>query len=338
MFYLALLVLGFFCGRMASLLACWCLEDVATAPPGRLGILTCRACEVPFTAWQQALGLVTPRVTCRACFQRQRGWVLWVSFACGMLFCGFGWLLVEGACQTVTEVRPVHSMAVDRLPFQLLFLFLMLVVTITDLIDYAIPDVVVASGVVFAVIVAAVSGDLQMIHVWVDWSDELVELHGPYLPDWMKTHQHLHGLIWSLCGMLVGAGVIWLVRIIAGLILGVVAVGFGDVILMAMIGAFMGWQPVLCVLAIAPVSGIVVAGAARIFSGSSFVAFGPYLTFAGLVVLCSWRLLWVELGLRTVFSHWPTVVGLVLGTLVMLSLLLGAMRAFRSIPTASLRK
>lgn len=229
-------------------------------------------------------------------------------------------------------------MSVDRLPFQLAFVFLMLVATITDLLDYAIPDLVIWTGVAVAVIGATASGDLQMIHVWVNWDYELAELHGPYLPEWMKTHRHLHGAVWSLSGLLIGGGIMWIVRNIARFILGYAAVGFGDVTLMMMIGAFMGWQPTLCVLAIAPIGGIVLGTISRLFFGRTYVAFGPYLTFSAVVVLCTWQLLWVQLDLRIIFSHWPTIVGLVLGTLLLLSALLSMLRLFRNVPAEVFRQ
>ncbi len=92
----------------------------------------------------------------------------------------------------------------------------------------------------------------------------------------VKHHQHIHGFIWSLSGLLTGAGLMWLARVAANVILGVPAIGFGDVTLLAMIGAFMGWQPPLCALAIAPLSRESFWGSeATDHHRRSFVAFGP---------------------------------------------------------------
>lgn len=225
-----------------------------------------------------------------------------------------------------------------RLPFHLLLIFLLLVCTITDLIDYVIPDIIVLSGALMAIVAATLSGELQMIHIWVSWDNDLVTLYGPYLPEWMKTHQHLHGLAWSIAGLVTGGGLTWIVRNAAGLILGYPAVGFGDVTLMAMIGAFMGWQPVLCVLAIAPLAAFVVGSAIALITGRSFLALGPYLALAAVIVLCSWRWLWQEWELRTIFSHVPTVIGLVGGSLAVLCLLLAGVRLFRLLPTEVMKR
>jgi len=248
----------------------------------------------------------------------------------------FAWLLQHG-CQTVTEVRPSMEFWQNRLPFHLVFIFLLTTATIADLLDYVIPDAIVVAGILIAIAFATLTGELQLIHVWVDWDYDFVMLYGPYLPEWMKQHQHLHGLVWSLCGLLTGAGLMWGARIAAHLILGIPAIGFGDVTLMAMIGAFMGWQPTLCVLSIAPIVGLVLGVGGRIITGRSFVAFGPYLCIAALIVLCTWRLLWEEIQLKIIFSHWPTIAGMVSGSFAAFCVLLFALRIFRAVPAERLR-
>ncbi|MFN9036271.1 MAG: prepilin peptidase, partial [Planctomyces sp.] len=259
--------------------------------------------------------------SCSVCGKRLSR-LSWLAAICtGVLFLAFAWGLELG-CQTVTEVRPALPVWQVRLPFHLLFLFLLVAAVVSDLIDYVIPDQIVLTGAAAAVVLAVVSGDLQMIHVWVDWSDELVQVYGPYLPQWMKDHQHLHGLVWSLSGLVVGASLVWLGRIAANGILGFPAIGFGDVTLMAMIGAFMGWQPVLCVLAVSPIVGIVLGLSVFIVTGRGFMAFGPCLAAGAVVVLFAWRAIWEQQGLRIIFGHWPTILGLILGAFVLYCLLL----------------
>jgi leader peptidase (prepilin peptidase)/N-methyltransferase len=265
-------------------------------------------------------------------------WPLPVAVAAGAAFSTFAWLVVEAHCQTVTEVRPAAPLWANRLPFHFLLLFFLLTSVLTDLLDYVIPDQITRTGTALAVLLAFASGDLQIIHIWVDWSYELVSIYGPWLPQWMKDHQHLHGLAWSLAGLATGAGLTEITRTLAHKILGFPALGAGDVTLMAMIGAFIGWQPTLCTLAIAPIAAFAVGLPVFVLSGRSFIAFGPWLCLAATVVICSWRALWEQQKLRIVFSHWPTVAALVAGSLASYTVLLLALRWFRAAPPEKLRR
>ncbi len=247
-------------------------------------------------------------------------------------------MLIEANCQSIEEVQPSGTLTSGRLPFHLWLISLLVLVTLTDLLDYVISDIVVIVGVVSAVALAVFSGELQMVHFWVNWDEAIPGLRGPYLPTWMDQHRHLHGLVWSLAGMVTGAGLLWILRLSAQLVLGTPAVGFGDVTMMAMVGAFVGWQPTLCIIAFAPLAGMVVGPVIRWITGRSFVAFGPYLAVSTLTILCSWSMIWRDWSLRTVFSHWPSVVGLVAGSVVVLTLLLLVVRGFRSLPTSAMRR
>jgi leader peptidase (prepilin peptidase)/N-methyltransferase len=255
----------------------------------------------------------------------------------GIIFCFYAWMLIDAGCQTVSEVRPATPLLYSRLPFQLLFISLLATAVLTDLIDYVIPDPIPCTGIALAMGLATFSGELQMIHLWVDWNDDLVSLYGPFLPQWIKDHQHLHGLAWSLSGGVMGSGLMWLARILAHRILGFPAIGFGDVTLMAMIGSFMGWQPVLCVLAVAPIIGMLIGLTAFVVTGRSFVAFGPYLCAAAFAILCTWREIWEVQGLRIIFGHWPSLAAILTGTFSLYCLLLWGVRILRETPTQQLR-
>lgn len=325
-----LFLTGLISGRIAAVWGCRLVDDTTNA-----GLIRCHACNLTHSLTRQLVGL--PGQRCPCCGVLGRMWPQVTAVLTGLLFAAYGHsLLIEG-CQTVSEVRPSSPLWQNRLPFHLLFLFLLLIVTITDLLDYSISDLIIGLGVGIAIILAGFSGELQMIHIWVRWDNLMVDLYGPYLPEWMKHHQHLHGIAWSTAGMLTGSLLIWVVRIIAHGILGYQAIGFGDVTLMAMIGAFIGWQPVLCTLALAPIAGILLGTTLRLITGRSFVAFGPHLAFAAVTVLFSWRYLWEDLRFRNIFSHWPTIAGLVGGTLAGISILLLGIRIFRMVPVDRIR-
>ena len=332
-----LLTLASVCGLLAGTLASrWALKLVPTPSPHSPN----SAPHTPCTTCMALSTLSVPKLratSCLMCGRRIPRWPVPVALLAAATFAAFTWLLVFLRCQSVAEVQPAGPLYLHRLPFHFLLLFLLLTAILTDLLDYSIPDAITLPGTLLAVLLAFTSGDLQMIHIWVNWDYELVSIYGPWLPQWMRDHQHLHGLAWSLAGMAAGASVTEIIRSLAHKILGFHALGFGDVTLMAMIGAFIGWQPVLCTLAIAPLAGIAIGLPAFILSRRSFIAFGPCLCLAAIIVICSWRQLWEGQKLRIIFSHWPTVASLLAGSLAAYTLLLLALRWFRTTPPESLR-
>jgi hypothetical protein len=68
--------------------------------------------------------------------------------------------------------------------------------------------------------------------------------------------------------------------------------GFGDVTLMAMIGAFLGWQACLMIFFFSPFAALIVAVAQWLFTRRHDIAFGPYLCLAALYVIVKWQDVW----------------------------------------------
>ena len=111
-------------------------------------------------------------------------------------------------------------------------------------------------------------------------------------PAWFAAHPHWQGLATSTVGLLVGAGLVWIVRVIGSAALRKEAMGFGDVTLMGMVGAFLGWQPAVIVFFLAPFFGLVVGLAQWITRGNKVIPYGPFLSLATLVVLLLWDPIW----------------------------------------------
>ncbi len=176
-----------------------------------------------------------------------------------------------------------------RLVFHLILLTLLVAATTIDLDQYLIPDQITVPGVIVGIGIATGFGNMHLMPVWVDWNRVHV-IYGPYIPEWIKTHPHWHGLVFSLAGLAIGAGITWLSRLISQWVLGTEALGFGDVTLMAMIGSFLGWQPVVFVFLLAPPCGIVIAIAQRLTRGRRMLPYGPFLSAATVVVLFGWAL------------------------------------------------
>jgi leader peptidase (prepilin peptidase)/N-methyltransferase len=230
-----------------------------------------------------------------------------VEVATGILFAAYVLAAVRFECQQVPEVRPDDSWRYGRILYHLVLITLLVAATGTDLRNFAIPDQITIPGMIFGIAAAVVSGQLQMEHVWVDWNQEVPGINGPYIPAWLDAHRHWHGFAWSVAGGLVGAGLTAFVRGLSGLILRREALGSGDITLLAMIGAFIGWQPTVAVFVLAPLFGIVSALPLRLFGRQSHLPYGPFLAAATIGVLFSWRWLWQST--RLVFGH-PQSLGL----------------------------
>lgn len=109
---------------------------------------------------------------------------------------------------------------------------------------------------------------------------------------WFWGGVHWQSLFSSLLGLAFGGGLIWAVRIIGSSALGKEAMGFGDVTLLAMIGAFLGWQPALMIFFLAPFTAVLIAIVQFLVTRRSDIAFGPYLCASTLILLLGWQKIW----------------------------------------------
>lgn len=96
------------------------------------------------------------------------------------------------------------------------------------------------------------------------------------------------GLFSGLVGLAVGGGVIWAIRIVATWALNMEAMGFGDVTLMAMIGAFIGWQAALIAFFLSPFAAIVIVLVRFVITRDAYTPFGPYLCAATVMTMIWW--------------------------------------------------
>lgn len=97
------------------------------------------------------------------------------------------------------------------------------------------------------------------------------------------------GLVNALFGILLGGGLFYLIAKVSSWWLGQEAMGGGDIKLIAMIGAFLGWRNVLLTIFIAALTGSIVGLYLMIVLGKDrkyAVPFGPFLALGAVVSLC----------------------------------------------------
>jgi prepilin signal peptidase PulO-like enzyme (type II secretory pathway) len=111
---------------------------------------------------------------------------------------------------------------------------------------------------------------------------------------WRHGGDNWQALLSSLVGMAASGGLVWAVRVIGAAVLHREAMGFGDVTLMAMIGAFLGWQPCLIIFFLAPFAGLVIGVLRLILFRDREIPYGPFLCLAALVVIVGWAYLWLR--------------------------------------------
>jgi leader peptidase (prepilin peptidase) / N-methyltransferase len=119
----------------------------------------------------------------------------------------------------------------------------------------------------------------------------LIQFRIGYAPDLMLSQS----LIDSLAGALIGASVLFSIALAYRLVRKIEGMGLGDVKMIAMLGAVLGWEPLFPLLVVASVIGAVVGGVVAANSDKGMqaaVPFGVFLGLAALVMLFFGPTLW----------------------------------------------
>jgi len=148
----------------------------------------------------------------------------------------------------------------------------LIVSTFIDFELYIIPNEITFSGVLIGPVLSLVWPQLHQ--------------RAPIRGYWAATGlPRLDSLLWSVMGILVGGGVVFLCGLIGKLVLRKDAMGFGDVKLMAMVGSVCG--PILVVAAffIAPFFGLLMGIPKLILHKQHVIPYGPFLSIATLMTI-----------------------------------------------------
>lgn len=111
------------------------------------------------------------------------------------------------------------------------------------------------------------------------------------VPAWATGHPALHGIAVSVAGALTGGLTVWAIRTVGTRIIGIEAVGEGDVWLMAMVGSFLGWQPVLIAMGLSLFYSLGTA-IVCLFVGKVDTPYGPYLSLGSVTTIFAWPWIW----------------------------------------------
>ncbi|MCA9067886.1 MAG: prepilin peptidase [Planctomycetaceae bacterium] len=259
--------------------------------------------------------------------------------------------LVEGW----SDITMLHL----RYVYHMILLEALLVASLIDLDTMTIPDGSTLPAMILGIVGAFALGQMYLVPVWFQDSSFVKgfapeALHAPFgemesllnqqriphqrdvslygsgfeVPYWVKTSPHLHGLAVSLAGLLVGGGIVWGVRIIGYWTLRREAMGFGDVILMALVGVFLGWQATLVAFFVAPFFAMLVTvlrGITHlIFRGKGqggYMPYGLYLSLGAMAVLLSWKWIWPIVGKWFSTGPFVPLMGIILLVLMVPALL-----------------
>jgi len=218
--------------------------------------------------------------------------------------------------------------------FHIFLIQALLVATFIDFDLQIIPDGSTVPAMIFAVLASTVFGQLFLVPVWFDDPSNrnmFLELSPDWL-DWIffdfnpeqfaSAHPHVHGFLVSIVGLVVGGGSIWVVRIIGFRVLKQEAMGFGDVVLMACIGAFVGWQPVIVVFFLAAMCAMVSVIVGSIFRRKREIPYGPYISIGTLLLLLFWKQIWLEWRVKAYFDLGAGIIfaGIAMAAMLFLSL------------------
>src|SRR6267154_4091592 len=143
------------------------------------------------------------------------------------------------------------------LGFDLAFAAAMLALIFIDAEHMILPNAITYPGILFALITRAVIPYFAGPNHFDDLP-QLITLLPPTYPAWVVS------LIGATIGALAGGGSLWLMGFLWEKLRGVEAMGFGDVKMMLMVGAFLGWRLTILTILIGALTGSI-AGIALMY-------------------------------------------------------------------------
>ncbi len=205
-----------------------------------------------------------------------------------------GWLMLRGRCRACrAPISPrypavealtaalfaltmwFHSGLTLSLPFDLVFVAAIVALVFIDAEHMILPNVITYPGVLFALLARVVVPNLYgvgfLTALQPEFSPRLISLEG------------------AVIGALAGGGFLWLVGWLWERLRGVEAMGLGDVKMMFMVGAYLGWPRTMLTIFIGVLTGSIVGVVMMLRSGERdmqmLLPFGIFLGAGAIISL-----------------------------------------------------
>jgi leader peptidase (prepilin peptidase) / N-methyltransferase len=244
----------------------------------------CLRCWTPIAARDNIpiLSWLALRGECRNCGSRISARYPLVELLVGLLFLGLYYVDVLSAPRDAWRQIPVH--ALSTLAYHAIFAALLVAATFIDYDLFIIPDQITVTG--------------MLLGLGLGTLDPRIRLEPA------AATSHGQGFWVGFLGLAIGAGLTQSVRVLGSRMLGREAMGFGDVTLMAMIGAFLGWQAAIMTFFLGAFVGLAHAfwklviyvkkwlGGRKLSSADRELPFGPYLSMGAMILVFTWTWLW----------------------------------------------
>jgi leader peptidase (prepilin peptidase)/N-methyltransferase len=231
---------------------------------------------VPIVSW------LVLRGACRECGCRIALRYPLVEALVGLLFVALFLVDVVGGSRRFAGEIEAHNLAIWT--YHAALIALLVAATFIDYDLTIIPDQITVTGMLIALGLGTLDPAIR--------------------PEPARADSALGGFVVGIVGMLVGGGLTEVVRLGGSMALRREAMGFGDVTLMGMIGAFLGWQAAVLTFFIGPFFGLAHAvwklalyvgkrlSGRKLSTADREIPFGPYLSMAAALLVIAWPRLW----------------------------------------------
>ena len=170
--------------------------------------------------------------------------------------------------------------------YHALLIALLVAATFIDYDLYVIPDSITFTGMFLGLALGTLSPTIR--------------------PQPATASTHASGLAMGILGLLIAGGVTQSLRVLGTKVFRREAMGFGDVTLMGMIGAFLGWQAAVLSIFAGAFCGLGHAGwklsiyvkkwwrGQKLSAGDRELPFGPYLSMGAVAMVFCWPWMWQD--------------------------------------------